>query len=790
MKRAAQVALTLRDSANGNHLRVPEFGVLSLTLTAGARASKSYLVPGAPAPAKAGKGTDDFHFAPEKEKISIAYEIDDPFAVLEKAELQLFTRFRAEPLWTLDLVKLGPDWCCHGKHLVEWDGRLPDLPAQPVPGQTSADGMKTSLVDLPPKPAPTVHPDGYVTLEHSPYKLRLTVSAEGLVSSSPVAWTYFHILVSKLVLEYGTEAMLPAPEAGKGDHRAVLRALKAQSAAPPAASAAKPVKVFLPSNLYKRSAGQMFDNTLYTRYEALWGDGPQIPVLAAVHIRDSKDQEVIAPKALGNARFLWDWESKCAATGENFVDRAQDYYRQTTKPKGLNCHKDRGGKRGLGARPVFPPTPGYAPADPLQDGKFPFTVTACTRNRPWAAYSTAWRDKSLAGKTGVIFQPSRMAGDAYTVSVYLAWDKDKDGNPRLEVDSDAPLPAAKAVTAATGQFEIWRKVELRKLVRKRAAGMPALNMAAIGTSFQVAFIDVVNLAGTPLDFTAAQWDAAITAGTAAWNKATKLFLEPGSQHGHGPAGVYFRTRGQFRTAWMATRISDRLIAHGISGADADAIAQAGAGAATTVAGQNDAETAAIARGYTSHEARQKVRDAVQKARDHVTTWMNNPANGCDTDANYAQTMEGKAIGILKGVFDGCFTHGDGVYVFQVERSHNLTHHQTSCTIGLAHDFTSATEQRCGFLLMCPAGAVAGGLEKTSAHEIGHHFFLPHTPDSAEMQDYKAHDHDYQATAGAKSTCLMSYNHASPRELCGFCRLRLRGWDKSRLDPRSANNRKP
>jgi hypothetical protein len=41
-----------------------------------------------------------------------------------------------------------------------------------------------------------------------------------------------------------------------------------------------------------------------------------------------------------------------------------------------------------------------------------------------------------------------------------------------------------------------------------------------------------------------------------------------------------------------------------------------------------------------------------------------------------------------------------------------------------------------------------------------------------------------------SNCLMSYNYAMAMELCGLCQLRLRGWDKSKLDPTGAPNKKP
>jgi hypothetical protein len=74
-------------------------------------------------------------------------------------------------------------------------------------------------------------------------------------------------------------------------------------------------------------------------------------------------------------------------------------------------------------------------------------------------------------------------------------------------------------------------------------------------------------------------------------------------------------------------------------------------------------------------------------------------------------------------------------------------------------------------------------EFTGAHEFGHHFFLPHTPQAGEAQDYKAHDK-------AVLDCLMSYNFSVPRKLCGFCHLRLRGWSKAKLDPDGTKNKKP
>src|SRR4051794_22407543 len=124
MKRTAEVALTAPAQVNVNRLRVPSFGLASLCLGTNTKGSKCHLLDSAPKPKQADKGTDDFHFVPEKEVIKIAYELDDAFGLIDSAKLEIFGRFDDKPLWTLDLTKLGDDWLAHGKHFVKWDGRL------------------------------------------------------------------------------------------------------------------------------------------------------------------------------------------------------------------------------------------------------------------------------------------------------------------------------------------------------------------------------------------------------------------------------------------------------------------------------------------------------------------------------------------------------------------------------------------------------------------------------------------------------------------------------------------
>ena len=155
------------------------------------------------------------------------------------------------------------------------------------------------------------------------------------------------------------------------------------------------IKVPLESNIFKKGHS-MFDNSLFTEYETMWDKGALLPIFAKVWIKDSADAAVLAPKALGKVKFLWDWESKLAPTAVAFVNQAQDYEKSTTKPKGENCHKKRGGKRGKGGDAVFPKQAGYAPQPALTASVFPFEVEECPKPRTWACYSYAWSDGKLA----------------------------------------------------------------------------------------------------------------------------------------------------------------------------------------------------------------------------------------------------------------------------------------------------------------------------------------------------------------------------------------------------------
>ena len=289
-----------------NRLRRPRIGIVKLSVSVGAQASKSHLPDDAPPPAQPDQGRDDFHFVPEKEAAKISYEIADPFAIVDAAKLEIFGRFDAKPLWSLDLTQMGEDWTAHGKHEVAWDGRLVAPAEQKAEGK---DPRKHDLTKLDPDLSKASFPDGYLTLEHTPYKLKLTLESEELGDQPVTAWTYVQILIQSIEIGIAPEECVPATVVDDERHKmdkAVRNALSV-----PGADAT--TKIYLVSNLFKTSAAEMDDNTAFSQYEALWGDGPNIPLLAKIRLADSTGAEVRLEDgegavALGKVKFLWDWQ--------------------------------------------------------------------------------------------------------------------------------------------------------------------------------------------------------------------------------------------------------------------------------------------------------------------------------------------------------------------------------------------------------------------------------------------------------------------------------------------------
>lgn len=759
MKKTVNVARTAYDLDHVSRLRVPEFSIVSLWVKASGKQSKTYWPEWAFAPAAASPGSDDFHFCPEKETATIEYEIDNPYALVGDARLELFCRFQQKPLWKLKLGKIGEDTWIHGKHSIGWDGRVISPSAQA--GIESGGVMGHDFTKL--KPDDGIHddfPDGYITLEDTPYKLKLTLIDDDDSDQIAVAWTYFQILVKGFEFELGPVETVPGAGFFSGDRhqmdKDVHAAVKAAGGVP-ATGAAAALKMPLVSNLFKYKhwftddGSEMDDNTAYTVYKDLWDDGPRLPVFAKIRLAASDDSVVKleagpGAKALGNTRFLWDWVDAAQPAGATqsqpaptaFLTPSVDYDKSKTTPKGTNCHVDRGGKRGPKAEPVFPEESGYSARDDLKDSDFPFKVETC-KTRTWAAFSRAWSKGKLMGRTGVHFRPSRMAGDAYTLAVYAAWDHDASKKYALD-KVDQPLNAPAPITAKTGSFEVWREIHLARYYRKQLAipDFVAGNLAGLQAPFAETFVNLVDkmAAADKLQIPGAGYNALAEAALATAGDSkidNQLMVRKGANHAGNQAEFLIETYANFRVNvqnWMHLQYP----------ANPTPAALAAAWLA--------------ANGYPANY--------IQDTRDVLD---NGPA---DDLISRLKCLDGAKNGVTIVHFN---------FVHSVDAASGGAG-GTSLTLGEAVNVPGSTRNKCLFALWSANVNVF-------CHEVGHHIFLPHSPfppgflpGGAQVERHDAVD----------NKCMMTYNWPMS-SFCGLCQLRVRGWDAGPNDPANAKLKK-
>jgi len=762
MKRTVRVARTAYDLTHANRLQAPDFGILKLCVKVGDKTSKSHLQEGAPAPKEADQGSDDFHFVPEKETGAIQFEIDDPFLIVANAKLELYRRFKDDRLWSLDLTKLGDDSYIHGKHSLKWDGRVLAEPKNKQDATGGGDeGIGHDLTAFDPDTSDDEFPDGYANLGHTPYELRLTVAGDD-PKDVRVAWTYFHILVKSLKIELGPETAIPTSglSGGRiGREKKVRKQIETDGF--PADGTTR--KVYLLSNLYKTADGEMDDNTAFDVYSSLWTSGPHIPLIAKIRLKASDDSEVKledgpGAKALGKAKFLWDWVDldedvdgrPGQANPKAFVKQAIKYYKNGTDarsaaknhtyPKGDNCHVDRGGKRGPDARSVFPDGPGYAkPKDALDENIFPIKVERCD-TRKWAAFSYGWSKGALIGRTGVDFRPSRMAGDSYQVFVYFAYDRKMDkGKEVVTLDAkDEPLKAPNDVMDKTGIFQMWRELHIVRYYRKKdtITDFVSRNLGAIQGYYKEPYVNMVDAmkASDKKIVPTAGYDAIAKAALAASGNGyftSDLATDPAADHSTTASQFLVRDWAGFQAAAEAWFI-------------ARSVARVAAGPAATAAGRAALATWLTRQGLTNEK------DYATKLDDFLV----GPGQKVTSDLN---PVDGAKDGIT-------IVHYDYLCSLQAAIA---AAGGIKITNGVAQDVTGMTRNKCCFTLW-------NSRVDTFVHEVGHHLFLPHSPFATVGNPLPGGNQPLRHDA-IDSGCVMSYNRPRPA-FCGLCQLRLRGWD--------------
>ncbi len=345
-------------------------------------------------------------------------------------------------------------------------------------------------------------PDGVPNVASAPYQMRLTVeSAGGMITT---AWTYFDVLIHSIELRWGGQALVPPGDIQDvlpdyrpltaRDERDLVNGLYTGAAIDPTVE----VEIALRST----NAAYVHLQEWYTwrdlaflRYKARWGAGPRIPIVAKIALKDidgNAKETVAAKRALGPARFLWDWKDKteaqrrgdlaaCTAQALTFVIAGLKYKENAASdpPDCLNAHEERGGKRG-GASRVLPTYNNAA--------NFPFTV-APGATRTWASISDAATAGPYKGQTGIVFQPSRMALDSYQLRVFLASGGhmatlDAAGTMQNLILTHPGLP-----TAETGMVNILRRVDARYV--RKSNDTPAMDLIAITNEYALGGIKII-----------------------------------------------------------------------------------------------------------------------------------------------------------------------------------------------------------------------------------------------------------------------------------------------------------
>ena len=681
-------------------------GVLSLRVKAPAAITNSHT-----AVHTTTDGVDDLCFAPENEAVDIEYQLANRSGGIEKATLILIsTADKQKVLWWRDLedTELG-----EGTHTISgWNGR--------VPGAEDA------------------FPDEYVTFEHTPYRLslKLTMVAEGETMFDH-AWVFFRINIEEIDLELGPLSVL-----AKDQDRKLLPQLGGSFGAPGTTQ-----KFTLSSDIYKLGAGEMTTDAYYVEYTRAHQDGPCIPVFAKLSVRKSDGTSGFSPRALGRMRLLWDWERTAPApaapvvypyaTAQHFVDTTSNYHSATTLPTGASCHFERGGKRGNSDRRVLDQQDGTSPGDGVPDRQFPFRVERC-KNRMSAVFSYPWGSGALAGKTGVLLHPAPMAGERYTLKVFLA-SRSKPGAIDA-LDTAGAFPAAPEIARSTSDIEFWRKIHFLRHCRKNVHVTPPITAAAVQNHFVPAFMEV-DFSGVLTD----QMDGPTYNATVAGYFAQKdwwagLTVDPAvDQQATSDNAVNYRTWGDWKT--QVTSHPNSL-------------------------GWTNLQLNAWSQG-------------ISDSKGGVDPF-NNPIT-------YFQLLVDWSNEIIGLISEKYFTAKDGVHIFHFGLP---TNHPAPGGYygGMAAQFASSTRNRCGIWLCCNGPGFGGGgdtMDQLVAHEIGHQLFLPHSISVNPTHDpVGSHDISVEATAGgqqAQEICIMSYNKHTARGYCGLCLLRLRGWSKMQTD---------
>jgi hypothetical protein len=270
------------------------------------------------------------------------------------------------------------------------------------------------------------------------------------------------------------------------------------------------------------------------------------------------------------------------------------------------------------------------------------------------------------GKTGVLFQPSHMAGDGYLVDVYFPHNRKPDGKDDLDTADDNQLQHA--IKKSTGIWQIWREIHVT-LYHKKHASLPNLSFPTVATTLAKAYIDLVDKSGA-VKSTMDGYDRKIRAHLAGTSLERRLAVKSGDQGTITNGGLMYLSYANFKTLLRTSK------------------------------------------GWTTAQ---------------LNAWLT--ANNMASNATYRRALEAIADDVVIKTCNEYFNGTDGIKVFHLEPYWETEDGGKSSTGGFASmDFGNSSRQRAGYIhgILPPPPSV----KEIASHEIGHLLFLPHAPGKA------------------------------------------------------------
>ncbi|PTL80309.1 hypothetical protein [Vitiosangium sp. GDMCC 1.1324] len=643
--------------------------------------------------------------------------------------------------------------------------------------------------------------DGWPNVCRAPYRLELSITpADDADATVSCAWIYLDVVVKRLALHLAKDITVSAKE------KAVLETIDETVLGNPD----KLARVLLPGNVFAQTRDEFRGvangesmvwhgaDCSFERHAAMWDQGPTLPLTAELLIEDSKGEAISSPEGTRGTPLLWD----VADAGQDAPDELEgvsdaqvirtylQHYKsfKPTTPAGINCHVDFGGKRGSDQRLLLAAVPRSGENPGHYDVSYPET-------RHWAAFS-----KVLAsGKAGVYFQPSRMAGDAYKLAVHFHYSPDGDGARRMDT-AEAIESTSKG---QTGILQIWKQIDIVERLQlapeeealqlklngfrdERAQFVEdmedpelteAWNALATqdakdkykGTRFCEIYPSVTDVSKVKNQLLnlRATWATELTAIRSRLNRA---FIHVNTQEERASAELdgYHDTILQLaeQSPIIRLAIADtetwRNGKHALEFITPQAFweniqeKKGGLDAALLWAEQYFGPTSDAADGQACSKG-----DSLLKSSELDKKFF---------DDLYKESCRSWAKRLLAQFAERTLTGAAGIYVFSFSALYKMDEDEEG-PMAYAQPLSGLDGSKLLYVVFARSD------ETTAAHEIGHGLFLCHAPGGI-VRDPDPHAHDANM-----SNCLMGY-HENATDFCGFCQLRLRGWDRALLHPRN------